>query len=167
MDIDKCNFCGSNKLRWDYKNGIIVCEDCGTVIDDKIFDGTSPFLETKIKPSNYLEKSKERELKQRTIRSYEYINSRKSINKVDNLYLKSLFNFDRELYFTYLKLLENGILSGKKIKTRIIITIFFSNRREEYEKYLRYFNITEKEYKDTLSHLKLKAKIKIIDKLVL
>lgn len=165
MDSNKCNYCGSNKLRWDYKNGIVVCEDCGTIIEDKIFDGASPFLETKTKPLNYLEKSKKKELKEKNIRSYEYLNNEKSVTTASNLYLKSLFNFDKELYITYNKLLEKGILSGKKIKTRIIVTIFFSKRREEYKKYLRYFNITEKEYTDTLSHLKLKARMKIVDEL--
>ncbi|WP_083476996.1 TFIIB-type zinc ribbon-containing protein [Sulfuracidifex metallicus] len=44
MEGNRCSFCNSTNLRWDYKNGIIVCENCGSVIEDIIFDEQPVFL---------------------------------------------------------------------------------------------------------------------------
>ncbi len=37
--MNKCPECGSTSILWDYKNGIIVCSNCGLVIDN-VYDYT-------------------------------------------------------------------------------------------------------------------------------
>ncbi len=38
--IGKCPYCGSRDIIIDYSKGVIVCRNCGTVIDDTIYDYT-------------------------------------------------------------------------------------------------------------------------------
>ncbi len=168
MVESKCKYCGSNRIRWDYKNGIIVCENCGSVIEDKIFEETYPFFqeEKKTRITTYIEKNKEKELKKKALESYIYLKERPMED--NNLYavqLEQLLNIDERFRSVYNKLINSGILSGKKTKTRIIFTIFFSNEEKSYNKYLKYFNITEKEFKETISQLKVRARLKITESL--
>ncbi len=39
--IRKCPYCGSSNVVVDYNRGIVVCRDCGTVIDDTVYDYTA------------------------------------------------------------------------------------------------------------------------------
>ena len=36
--IQKCPYCGSSNIMIDYKNGTIVCRDCGSVIEDTVYE---------------------------------------------------------------------------------------------------------------------------------
>jgi len=38
--IRRCPYCGSSNIIVDYSRGVIVCRNCGTVIDDTVYDYT-------------------------------------------------------------------------------------------------------------------------------
>jgi ribosomal protein L37AE/L43A len=38
--LQRCPYCGSDKIIIDYSRGIIVCKECGSVIEDTLFDYT-------------------------------------------------------------------------------------------------------------------------------
>ncbi|WP_373279914.1 TFIIB-type zinc ribbon-containing protein [Metallosphaera hakonensis] len=44
MDSRRCEYCGSNNLVWDQSRGIVVCGECGTVLEN-IYDFRPPFIE--------------------------------------------------------------------------------------------------------------------------
>ena len=39
--IRKCPYCGSSNIVVDYSRGVVVCRNCGTVIDDTVYDYTT------------------------------------------------------------------------------------------------------------------------------
>ncbi|MUN28614.1 TFIIB-type zinc ribbon-containing protein [Sulfuracidifex metallicus] len=165
MEGNRCSFCNSTNLRWDYKNGIIVCENCGSVIEDIIFDEQPVFFNANnFKPLKYKEKKLEKILAQKNkdVSRFFLSKNNSQFNDLFKTYLNQILEKDENLKRTYDKLLKNGILSGKKAKTRIILTIYFSND-DRYKQYLRYIGITDKEYKSIISEIKTKNRIAIMN----
>ncbi|BEP18055.1 hypothetical protein PYJP_14070 [Pyrofollis japonicus] len=49
MRLQRCPYCGSDKVIIDYERGIIVCKECGSVIEDTLFDYTLSYSDKKFR----------------------------------------------------------------------------------------------------------------------
>lgn len=158
----KCPQCGNEQLVWDYIHGDVVCPKCGLVID-KIYDYSNNIIKEN-KENNYIKNDKKiidyryyMESQQVEI-DRNYYTKRKSF-----LYLDIIYNNNMKKIFE--KLVELGVLAGKKSKSRLIVTIYFSNEYKKYEKYLENIGISEKDYYKVLRKIPLKKRIHILAKI--
>jgi len=167
----KCPLCGSTNIIWKSREGIIVCSDCGLVIDDKAYDYYPVYFDKEIKKTINLLKSKNSETNNyRIIRNkIETVNNYKPsvkqcITKNNNVLALELLKMNSRALKIYNILNDNGYLSGTQIKTKVAVSFYLSGyNNSKIRSILEKLQINEKYFRKTVKKLTLKEKIRIIE----
>ncbi|BFH73357.1 TFIIB-type zinc ribbon-containing protein [Sulfurisphaera javensis] len=167
----KCPYCGSENLVWDYKNGNLVCTECGSVLDkiysyDNYQDNNEEIiLVTKSLYPDFFQKI-ERITKYNKVRTVK----RKGLEKII-VYNGSLL---RESSLNALKAIENNekllllydiidthpMFQSKNSKYKLAVALYLYDKRE-FNRLSRNLNISEKYMKKILTKIKITEKIKL------
>jgi transcription initiation factor TFIIIB Brf1 subunit/transcription initiation factor TFIIB len=166
----KCPSCGSANIVWKSKEGMIVCSDCGLVIDDKVYDYRPTYLNEVKSTTSSLQYNNEKidnckiiAKKVRILNNYKP-NGSQSIAKSNNILALELLKMNSNALKIYNVMNDKGYLSGKQIKTKVAVSFYLSGYNSNRMKsILEKLQINEKYFRKTIKTLTMKEKIKIIE----
>jgi len=142
----KCENCGSDNIVWDRRNGSVVCSNCGLVLDS-IYDNSLSFSDedTIIISPNFIDNIKEETkkfLSNKTHKNTVYINGSPHIISESGLIALDLISRSVKAKKVYETIENSGILSGRKIKTKVAVAFYLAGYRdEEFKKILKILGI--------------------------
>ncbi|AWR94450.1 TFIIB-type zinc ribbon-containing protein [Acidianus brierleyi] len=167
----KCPSCGSTNIIWKSKEGIVVCSDCGLVIDDKAYDYYPIYFDKEIKntinslQSKNMERDSYRVISKKIKITNNYnINRNQNVAKSNNIIALELLKMNSSALKIYNVINDNGYLSGTQIKTKVAVSFYLSGyNTRKIRSILEKLQINEKYFRKTIKKLTMKEKIRIIE----
>ncbi|MEM0187805.1 MAG: TFIIB-type zinc ribbon-containing protein [Saccharolobus sp.] len=160
----KCQVCGSTEIVWNEEKGEIVCSNCGVVIDSIYYDSVDRFSVNEIVIDNNLYFN---DIKIKNLRIREFFNNNtlnKSIDEYE-IILKTML-LDKQYRIIYDLLLNEGILSGIRTKTKVGILIYIRYvYNNKYREILKKLKIDYKLIKNTIRKLGSHQFMLLLDKI--
>ena len=183
----ECPYCKSKNLIWDYKNGTIVCADCGAVLD-QIYDESSSFEEMESISGRYVS------IYENFLSNYKSIVDRTNRIITENIKRNNRYNkaqkFDKDRFLFYngsivressflpLKYIENNErlliiydfidripkFKDKHIRYKIALAVYFYDQNL-FKKVEDKLGISKKYFKKILSSISTRERILIKEKI--